>query len=175
MTHIVFTNHQAAAVAERIQAWGNRRGASDIFVGFLADGVCGPGLYCWAVNESPGAAVPLFAKELEHPRTFDAARLPARDADGSVMHPDMDGIGEEEYPFNAQLRAIGWNSIVIGLDDDPAVPRERKDAHFPGHSSDGTFDWWTPSAPGDGSGEWLLAAIYDTEEGPVALYVKAAA
>jgi hypothetical protein len=173
MTHIVFTNHQAAAVAERIQAWGNRRGASDIFVGFLADGVCGPGLYCWAVNESPGAAVPLFAKELEHPRTFDAARLPARDAHGSLMHPDMDGIAEDEYPFSAQLRAIGWRCATVALEDDSTVSDERKDTHL--EAMDGNFSWWTPSAPGDGSGEWLLAAIYDTEDGPVALYVKAAA
>lgn len=47
---------------------------------------------------------------------------------------------------------------------------EQQERYDEGNSPDCSY--WTPSRP-EGEG-WLLAAIYDTEDGPVALYVRSA-
>lgn len=118
--------------------------------------------------EGGGAPVPLFAKELGQPRTFDAACLPARDENGHVQHPDMDGIGWDEFNMGPQLRALGWHSTTICFESDAS--HEQQERYDEGNSPDCSY--WTPSRP-EGEG-WLLAAIYDTEDGPVALYVRSA-
>lgn len=146
----------------------------------LTSNVTGPGMFaaCEAVTSgasgmfgasgavTSGAPVPLFAKDLGQLRTFDAARLPPRDENGHVQHPDMDGIGWDEFDMGPQLRSIGWHSQIVAFESDAsAEAQERYDA---GNSPDCSY--WTPTPPqGDG---WLLAAIYDTEEGPVALFVR---
>lgn len=175
--HLTLSQHQAAAVAqfaEKIarRPAGKRSAERTVTVGFLGSDFAphppGPGLYCWPTYER-AAPSPLFARPLPAERTFDASRLPARDADGHVQHPDMDGIGEEEFDFGPQLRAIGWESTTTSFEHDAdAAMRERYDEQ---NSPDCSY--WTPTPPtGEG---WLLAAIYDTEDGPVALYVRKAA
>lgn len=118
--------------------------------------------------EGHGAPVPLFAKDLGHERNFEASRLPTRDADGHVQHPDMDGIGWDEFDMGPQLRALGWHSTTVCFESDASD--EARDRYDEGNSPDCSY--WTPTPP-EGAG-WLLAAIYDTEDGPVALYVRSA-
>jgi hypothetical protein len=112
------------------------------------------------------APVPLFAKDLGHERNFEASRLPGRDENGHVYHPDMDGIGFDEFDIGPQLRAIGWLSATVRFEWDGSA--EQRYRYSNSNSADCSY--WTPSLPhGDG---WLLAAIYDTEDGPAALYVR---
>lgn len=115
-----------------------------------------------------GAPVPLFAKDLGYERNFEAARLPARDEDGHIYHPDMDGIGFDEFDMGPQLRALGWCSTTVSFESDSTD--EQKDRYSDSNSPDCSF--WAPTSP-DGVG-WLMAAIYDTEDGPVALFVRVA-
>lgn len=124
--------------------------------------------YYLAIEGRGGAPVPLFAKDLGYERNFEAARLPARDEDGHLQHPDMDGIGWDEFDMGPQLRALGWISKTVCFEDDA------DDAARDRYSDDDSADcsYWTPTRP-EGAG-WLLAAIYDTEEGPVALFVRSA-
>jgi hypothetical protein len=123
------------------------------------------GLYL-AVEGTGSAPVPLFAKDLGYARNFEASRLPARDEYGHVQHPDMDGIGWDEFDMGPQLRALGWSSKTVSFEDDAT-----DEAQHRYHESDSPdCSYWTPTTPG-GAG-WLLAAIYDTEDGPVALFVQ---
>lgn len=122
------------------------------------------GLYLTIEGDGSGP-VPLFAKDLGYERNFEAARLPARDADGHVNHPDMDGIGWDEFNMGPQLRALGWHSTTVSFESDAS--REAQERY-----SGPDCSYWTPTPPeGDG---WLLASIYDTEDGPVALFVRSA-
>ena len=124
--------------------------------------------YYLTVEGRSGAPVPLFAKDLGCERDFAAARLPARDENGHVQHPDMDGIGWDEFDMGPQLRAIGWYSTTVCFESD--ATHDQRERYDEGNSPDCSY--WTPSRPaGEG---WLLAAIYDTEDGPVALYVRGA-
>src|SRR4051812_19082067 len=59
------------------------------------------GLYLLTENKG-GAPVPLFAKDLGHERNFEVARLGMRDQYGHVQHPDMDGIGWDEFDMGPQ-------------------------------------------------------------------------
>lgn len=122
--------------------------------------------YYLTIEGCGGAPVPLFAKDLGQPRTFDAARLPARDEDGHVQHPDMDGIGWDEFNMGPQLRALGWQSTTVCFESDADDATQAR--YDEGNSPDCSY--WTPTPP-KGTG-WLLAAIYDTEDGPVALFVR---
>jgi hypothetical protein len=125
------------------------------------------GLYM-RIEGRQGAFVPLFAKDLGQERNFDASRLPARDQDGHVFHPDMEGIGDDEFDMSPQLRALGWHCTTVSFESDAS--QEQRDRYSDGNSPDCSY--WTPRTP-RGKG-WLLAAIYDTEDGPVALYVRPA-
>jgi len=124
--------------------------------------------YYLSVEGRSGAPVPLFAKDLGYERNFEASRLPARDSDGHVQHPDMEGIGWDEFDMGPQLRALGWHSTTVSFESDASDEAQAR--YEEGNSPDCSY--WTPSRP-EGEG-WLLAAIYDTEDGPVALYVRAA-
>lgn len=124
--------------------------------------------YYLTVEGRGSAPVPLFAKDLGYERNFEAARLPARDEYGHVQHPDMDGIGWDEFDMGPQLRAIGWQSKTVAFEDDASS--EAQDRYSDSNSPDCSY--WTPTPPEGAS--WLLAAIYDTEDGPVALFVRSA-
>lgn len=124
--------------------------------------------YYLSVEGRRSAPVPLFAKDLGYERNFEAARLPARDENGHVQHPDMEGIGWDEFDMQPQLRAIGWASTAVSFESDASDEAQAR--YDEGNSPDCSY--WTPSRPaGDG---WLLAAIYDTEDGPVAMFVRRA-
>lgn len=104
---------------------------------------------------------------------FDPARLPARDADGHVFHPDLElerwehpDLGEEYFSTDA-FNAAGWEARWVELeydvdDDHPAYINWQE----------GSIDYsaWNPSAP-EGEG-WLLVAVYDSESSPAAMFVR---
>lgn len=121
-----------------------------------------------SVEGRQGAPIPLWAKDLGYERDFSVERLGMRDEDGHIQHPDMDGIGFDEFDMGPQLRAIGLHSTTVCFESDAS--HEQRERYSDSDSPDCSY--WTPSRP-DGEG-WLLAAIYDTEDGPVALYVKRA-
>lgn len=171
METLTLNTNQAHAVAQYVAALSRsptyRRHGAQVAIGFCTEGPCGPGLYLWPADREHHKS-PLFAKALPHERDFAHERLPARDTYGMVFHPDMEGIGDDEYPLGPQFRAIGWETQTLCLDDDDTIDKDRKDAHF--DKGEGDFSFWTPHVP---LGH-LLAAMYDTEDGPVALFVRKA-
>lgn len=170
MDGITLTHHQAQAVAERMTRLARLQRGRHRALLTIQNPYTTPdthGVYL-EIEGRAGTRSPLFAKDLGADRTFDAARLPARDDCGHVFHPDMDGIGDDEYDMTPQLRALGWHSTTCSFEDDAdeAMSERYEDSNSPDCS------YWTPTAP-EGEG-WLLAAIYDTEDGPVAMFVKRA-
>lgn len=100
---------------------------------------------------------------------FDPARMPARDEDGYVWHPDLDERFQhdewEEYVDRAKFTAAGFELASVEFEydaDDAMLDRYyENDEHVPE---------WQPSFPeGDG---WQLIAIYDSEDGPQAMFVR---
>jgi len=96
---------------------------------------------------------------------FEADRLPPPDEMGFFYHPDLPDTDDESV--GPPLEAIGFEYACVCMEDD--APEDVADAWF--HGEDHTAPLrWTPTPPkGDG---WLLAAKYDTEDGPYALFVK---
>lgn len=103
-------------------------------------------------------------------KLFDPAALPPRDEDGTTVHPDLerfyDGTADDEgYIDSRILRDAGWDFCVIQFEYD--APKEIADIFY----ADGeTWATWEPSIP-HGNG-WLLAGIWDAEDGPIAYYVR---
>lgn len=105
-------------------------------------------------------------------RLFDPALMPARDEDGYAYHPHLDKfmIGEEHEEQRLDidaLKAAGFVATWWGLDAD----HDEGDPEFDQYwlDSQGPTLW----QPGEPEGEgWQLVAVYDTEEGPYALFVR---
>lgn len=109
----------------------------------------------------PGSSATWPAPDLT---LFAADRLPARDQYGHVWHPDLPEMGEDEI-VNPYLWAIGFDCKFVDMEGDaPALYDTYSDAGEPDCSA------WIPSTP-EGGG-WLLAAIYDTEDGPYAMHAR---
>lgn len=98
------------------------------------------------------------------PALFSHERLPPPDEDtGFFCHPDFAAlIGDDEISQDEgceRLAAIGWEGVYVSGDD---------------LLSDDTLDYdargWQPDAP-DGDG-WMLVSVFDTEDGPYALFVR---
>jgi hypothetical protein len=101
---------------------------------------------------------------------FSADRLPERDKDGWVTHPDVDlimrllgGDDEGEATYECITRIIGYSISIVTLDDDN---QELSEAYA--ESGDGNCSAWEPKTP-DGS---LFIWICDTDDGPVAAYAR---
>lgn len=92
---------------------------------------------------------------------FDPARLPARDEDGTTMHPDLflrcwyDGNPEDEAPCRrASFNSMGLDIVDFDADRDDCIG-------------------WEPDVPAPvDSRAWRLVAIYDGEDGPTATFVR---
>ncbi len=105
-------------------------------------------------------------------RLFDPARMPARE-DGWAHHPDIDnmlaeGADGEDLPIDeAKVKAAGFELTYRSMAADVL------DSH-PAHQEywdDGRgCSLWEPVAP-EGI-DWQLVAIYDTDEGPYALFAR---
>ena len=101
---------------------------------------------------------------------FDPARLPDPDTLGFFVHPDVPGEDESD-DAPALLDAMGFKFSVIGFLYDGN--EDDVDTWFFGNTTADEMKEimmrWKPISPsGDG---WILAAKYDTEDGPYALFV----
>ncbi|VWB69817.1 hypothetical protein [Burkholderia lata] len=98
-------------------------------------------------------------------RAIFTPRTVARDQDGMLSHPAVPYL-DEDVNYETFFAAFGIEAAFIHMEND--VDCDTYDQYFASNSANCSA--WTPSAPaGDG---WLLLEIYDTEDGPVALYVR---
>lgn len=95
------------------------------------------------------------------PGLFAPERLPPRCEYGYTMHPDIPKPAEEES-WEAMVEAcaaLGWEADYVPGDEIVLEETGEYDATT-----------WEPTPP-DGAG-WRLVAIYDTEDGPCAMFVR---
>jgi len=94
-----------------------------------------------------------------------APRPIVRDEDGHLTHPALP-ICDERVRYDELLAVFGIEAHYVGMESDDSKAYERYSG------ADGPdCSYWTPAPPsGDG---WLLLAIYDTEDGPYALFGRA--
>ncbi|ERJ35899.1 hypothetical protein L810_1156 [Burkholderia sp. AU4i] len=98
-------------------------------------------------------------------RAILTPRAIVRDQDGMLSHPAVPYL-DEDVNYETFFAAFGIEAAFIHMEND--VDGDTYDRYFASNNANCSF--WTPSAPtGDG---WLLIEIYDTEDGPVALYVR---
>lgn len=103
---------------------------------------------------------------------FNPARLPPRDENGMTFHPDLDNerwehpeLGEEYLSAEA-LRDAGFESRQVAFEYD--APEALRDRYYEGDDPD--VSAWEPTSP-EGEG-WALVGIWDTEDGPYAMFVR---
>ncbi|KVG03164.1 hypothetical protein WJ21_04560 [Burkholderia vietnamiensis] len=98
-------------------------------------------------------------------RAILTPRAIVRDQDGMLSHPAVPYL-DEDVNYETFFAAFGIDAAFIHMEND--VDCDTYDQSFASNSANCSF--WTPSAPaGDG---WMLLEIYDTEDGPVALFVR---
>ncbi|NTZ82244.1 hypothetical protein FCJ61_04220 [Burkholderia metallica] len=113
--------------------------------------------------DTPRAAAPADLEGLR--RAVLTPRAIVRDQDGMLSHPAVPYL-DEDVNYETFFAAFGIESVFVHMEND--VDCDTYDKYFASNSANCSF--WTPSAPaGDG---WLLLEIYDTEDGPVALFVR---
>ncbi|HGO6081883.1 TPA: Lar family restriction alleviation protein [Burkholderia cenocepacia] len=118
---------------------------------------------CSGVRSLQPAAAPIDLQGLR--RSILTAREIVRDQDGMLSHPAVPYL-DEDVNYETFFAAFGIEAAFIHMEND--VDGDTYDRYFASNSANCSM--WTPSAPtGDG---WLLLEIYDTEDGPVALYVR---
>ncbi|RQS85138.1 hypothetical protein [Burkholderia seminalis] len=114
-------------------------------------------------TDTPRAAAPADLEGLR--RAVLTPRAIVRDEDGMLSHPAVPYL-DEDVNYETFFAAFGIESAFVHMEND--VDCDTYDKYFASNSANCSF--WTPSAPtGDG---WLLLEIYDTEDGPVALFVR---
>ena len=98
-------------------------------------------------------------------RAILTPRAIVRDEDGMLSHPAVPYL-DEDVNYETFFDSFGIEAAFIHMEND--VDGDTYDQYFASNSANCSF--WTPTTPaGDG---WLLLEIYDTEDGPVALYVR---
>lgn len=107
---------------------------------------------------APAAAINLegLRKKLLTPRQI------VRDEDGYLTHSDFP-ICDEGTHAGKFLDAFGIDAEFVAMESDDPAAAERYFEAGEAHCS-----YWTPTPP-DGEG-WLLLEIYETEDGPCALF-----
>ncbi|WP_159069050.1 hypothetical protein [Burkholderia metallica] len=114
-------------------------------------------------TDIPRAAMPADLQGLR--RAILTPREIVRDEEGMLSHPAVPYL-DEDVNYETFFAAFGIEAAFIHMEND--VDCDTYDQYFSSNSANCSF--WTPSAPaGDG---WLLLEIYDTEDGPFALYVR---
>ncbi len=90
-----------------------------------------------------------------------------RDKIGMWFHPSFPwGNIPDETKFDPYVKEWGYIVKYVSLDSD--APESVANRYY--DSNDPDCSYWEPSKP---KGEdWFLGAIYDTEDGPVALWMK---
>jgi hypothetical protein len=108
---------------------------------------------------------------------FAVSRLPARDNNGFLFHPDLELIDKVVYDGEIfdegeacfkYIQKLGYEHACIQLEYDASD--EISARYF--ESGNPNCSDWEPSKP-EGEG-WMLAWITDTEDGPVAVYLRLA-
>lgn len=106
-------------------------------------------------------------------------RMPSRDENGFVQHPDLDNLlidppeGAEEdnaeLPLDAaKFRNAGYDWAGVAMDAQLAEDHPAWHRYFT--LGEPNCSGWEPDPPpGDG---WRLVAIWDTEDGPQAMFVR---
>ncbi|MBF3825730.1 hypothetical protein ISF98_30850 [Burkholderia pseudomallei] len=124
---------------------------------------CGTGACKREAESLQPAAAPADLQGLR--RSILTSREIVRDQDGMLSHPAVPYL-DEDVNYETFFAAFGIEATFIHMEDD--VDCDTYDRYFASNSPDCCT--WTPSSPqGDG---WMLLEIYDTEDGPVALYVR---
>lgn len=95
-----------------------------------------------------------------------APRAIVRDENGHLTHPDLPAC-DEGVRYDDLLAVFGIESAFVGMESD--APHDVSERYF--DSGDPDCSYWTPTPP-DGDG-WMLLEIYDTEDGPYALFGRA--
>lgn len=104
---------------------------------------------------------------------FDPTRLPPRDEYGFTFHPDLEDprwehpdLGEE-YLSDEAILAAGFESSQRQFEYD--APEHLRNRYYEGGEAEACAEW-QPSTP-EGEG-WMLVGIWDTEDGPYAMFVR---
>ncbi|AOJ69368.1 MULTISPECIES: hypothetical protein [Burkholderia] len=114
-------------------------------------------------TDTPRDAAPADLQGLR--RAILTTRAIVRDQYGMLSHPAIPYL-DEDVNYQTFFSAFGLESTFVNMETD--VDGDAYDQYV--ESNDPNCSFWTPSAPaGDG---WLLLEIFDTENGPVALYVR---
>lgn len=141
--------------------WGRECGSYRIWEEWDIPGFVRACIAASAVSQP--AAAPADLQGLR--RSILTSREIVRDQDGMLSHPAVPYL-DEDVNYETFFAAFGIEATFIHMEDD--VDCDTYDRYFASNSPDCCT--WTPSSPqGDG---WMLLEIYDTEDGPVALYVR---
>lgn len=109
------------------------------------------------------AAAPISLEGLR--RAILTPRGILRDEQGWLTHPALPAC-DEDVRADKFLEAFGIESVFVSMESD--VDSVAYDRYF--ETGEPDCSSWTPTAP-DGDG-WLLLEIYDTEDGPYALFAR---
>ena len=103
---------------------------------------------------------------------FDPSVMPARDEDGMCCHPDLDerwNRDDNEEVFDlTKFVAQGFDLAFIWFESDADEAMMERYVEEGGPN----VSYWTPSVP-VGKG-WQLVGIWDTEDMPLATYLRKA-
>ncbi|WP_322880316.1 hypothetical protein [Pandoraea sputorum] len=94
-------------------------------------------------------------------KLFDG-RPVTRDAEGWYRHPAIP-LADEDVNYEKLLTALRVETVFVSMENDNPEAAERY-----GEAGEGDCHYWTPTPPeGD---DWCLLSVYDTEDGPYALF-----
>ena len=94
-----------------------------------------------------------------------APREVVRDADGWLIHPALP-ICDEGVRYDTFLAAFGIETYFCPMDGD--APADVVERYF--DQENANCSSWNPTPPeGDG---WVLLEIFDTEDGPLAVFAR---
>ncbi len=104
---------------------------------------------------------------------FDPQRLPGPNEWGLFMHPDVP-CADDEKGLDLAINAMGFESIQLRFDCDAKHENYLRwfgsSSYHTEESMKEIMDAWNPTCP-DGDG-WILAGKFDTDDEPVALFVR---
>lgn len=115
-------------------------------------------LACAALPADGGEAANL---EGLRDKLFDGRQV-TRDAEGWYYHPALPNT-DEDVNLENLLAALRIESVFVSMESDDSEAADRY-----GEAGEADCHYWKPTAP-EGEG-WRLLAVYDTEDGPYALF-----
>lgn len=119
-------------------------------------------------NEAPG-----FINVISYQTAMAAVPEPenvpvARDEDGGWLHPAIPWhLVPDDHDATPLLERMGYESAVRSMEHD--APEDVRDRYIDRGEPD--FSEWHPTPPSGQTG-WFLGAVYDTEEGPKAAWLR---